>query len=148
MEVRPAEGQAEAPQGSPSTPTTTAKVRGAKKKKFVQHGQAHIHATYNNTIVTLTDDNGNVIGWSSAGKCGFKGPKKATPYAAGIIVRDVIEKTKNVGLKSVDVFVRGVGLGREAAIRALAGAGLTISSIKDLTPVPHNGPRAPKPRRV
>lgn len=146
MDIQPAEGQAaSAPAAAATAPTRT---RGAKKKKFVQHGQAHIHATYNNTIVTLTDQNGNAIGWSSAGKCGFKGPKKATPYAAGIIVRDVIEKTKNVGLKSVDVFVRGVGLGREAAIRALAGAGLNIVSIKDLTPIPHNGPRPPKPRRV
>ncbi len=145
MEINPAEGQVGT---TPAAAAVGPRARGAKKKKFVQHGQAHIHATYNNTIVTLTDQNGNVIGWSSAGKCGFKGPKKATPYAAGIIVRDVIEKTKNVGLKSVDVFVRGVGLGREAAIRALAGAGLNVTSIKDLTPVPHNGPRPPKPRRV
>lgn len=148
MEVQPAEGQAADAPATPSTAPVATKVRGQKKKKFFLHGQAHIHATYNNTIVTITDDQGNVLGWSSAGKCGFKGPKKATPYAAGIIVRDVIEKTKTIGLKSVDVYVRGVGLGREAAIRALAGAGLTISSIKDQTPVPHNGPRAPKPRRV
>lgn len=133
-----------ATEGAAATP----KVRGAKKKRFVQAGQAHIHATYNNTIVTLTDMQGNVIGWSSAGKCGFKGPKKATPYAAGIIVRDVIEKTKPVGLKSVDVYVRGVGLGREAAIRALAANGLLIQVIKDLTPTPHNGPRPRKVRRV
>ena len=121
---------------------------GSKKKKFVQHGQAHIHATYNNTIITLTDQQGNVIGWSSAGKCGFKGPKKATPYAAGIIVRDVVEKTKLTGLKTVDVYVRGVGLGREAAIRAMAANGLLINVIKDLTPTPHNGPRPRKVRRV
>ncbi len=124
------------------------KSRAAKKKKFIQHGQAHIHATYNNTIITLTDQQGNVIGWSSAGKCGFRGPKKATPYAAGIIVRDVVERTKAVGLKSVDVFVRGVGLGREAAIRALAANGLVIQVIKDMTPTPHNGPRPRKVRRV
>ncbi len=130
-----------------STPVN--KARGGKsKKKFVQHGQAHIHATYNNTIITLTDLQGNVIGWSSAGRCGFKGPKKATPYAAGIIVRDVVEKTKLTGLKTVDVYVRGVGLGREAAIRALGANGLLIQVIKDLTPTPHNGPRPRKVRRV
>jgi small subunit ribosomal protein S11 len=122
--------------------------RKGKKKKFVTAGRAHIQATYNNTIVTLTDQGGNVLAWSSAGKCGFKGPKKATPYAAGVIVRDVVERTKIMGLKQVDVFVRGVGMGREAAVRALAGAGLQILAIKDITPVPHNGPRAPKPRRV
>lgn len=124
------------------------KKRGGKKKKFVIHGQAHIQATYNNTIVTITDLNGNVLAWASAGKVGFKGPKKSTPYAAGIIVRDVVEKTKLMGLKQVDVFVRGVGMGREAAVRALAGQGLNISSIKDITPVPHNGPRPRKVRRV
>lgn len=131
-----------------ATDAAAAKVRGGKKKKFVQTGQAHIHATYNNTIVTVTDMQGNVIAWSSAGKNGFKGPKKATPYAAGIIVRDVVEKTKPFGLKTIDVYVRGVGLGREAAIRALAANGLTIAAIKDLTPTPHNGPRPRKVRRV
>ncbi len=138
---------APAAEGTSSVPTPKPS-RGAKKKKFVQTGQAHIHATYNNTIVTITDQQGNVIAWSSAGKCGFKGPKKATPYAAGIIVRDVVEKTKPFGLKSIDVYVRGVGLGREAAIRALAGNGLLIQVIKDMTPTPHNGPRARKVRRV
>jgi small subunit ribosomal protein S11 len=128
--------------------TSAAKKRGAKKKKFVQAGQAHIRATYNNTIVTITDPQGNVLAWSSAGKCGFKGPKKATPYAAGVIVRDVVDRTKIMGLKQVEVFVTGVGMGREAAVRALAGAGLSILSIKDITPTPHNGPRPPKPRRV
>ncbi|MBI3573068.1 MAG: 30S ribosomal protein S11 [Candidatus Kerfeldbacteria bacterium] len=124
------------------------KSRGAKKKKFVTHGHAHIQATYNNTIVTLTDTSGKVLAWASAGKVGFKGPKKSTPYAAGVIVRDVVERTKLMGLKQVDVFVRGVGLGREAAIRALGGAGLNIGMIKDITPMPHNGPRARKVRRV
>ncbi len=132
----------------PETAATPKARGGNKKKKFVQHGQAHIHATYNNTIITLTDLQGNVIGWSSAGRCGFKGPKKATPYAAGIIVRDVVEKTKLTGLKTVDVYVRGVGLGREAAIRALGANGLLIQVIKDLTPTPHNGPRPRKVRRV
>jgi len=123
-------------------------VKVSKKKKFVQQGRAYIQATYNNTIVTLTDLNGNVIAWSSAGQSGFKGPKKATPYAAGIIIRNVAEKVKLMGLKSVDVFVKGVGAGREAAIRALYANGINILSIKDLTPIPHNGPRPPKVRRV
>ncbi len=134
------------------TSAVTADAAGAgkkkSKKKFVTVGQAHIQATYNNTIVTLTDQTGNVLAWSSAGKCGFKGPKKATPYAAGVIVRDVVERVKSIGLKQVDVFVRGVGMGREAAVRALAGAGLQLMIIKDITPTPHNGPRARKPRRV
>jgi small subunit ribosomal protein S11 len=135
-------------------PTTDAtakpevKASKSSKKRFVQQGQAHIHATYNNTIITIADMNGNVIAWSSAGKCGFKGPKKATPYAAGIIVKDVIERVKQYGLKSVDVYVRGVGLGREAAIRAMAANGIIIQTIKDITPVPHNGPRPRKVRRV
>lgn len=138
-------------EATPTTPVdgeTSATKKKGGKKKFVTAGQAHIQATYNNTIVTLTDPNGNVLAWSSAGKCGFKGPKKATPYAAGVIVRDVVERTKLIGLKQVDVFVRGVGMGREAAVRALAGAGLQILAIKDITPTPHNGPRARKPRRV
>lgn len=119
-----------------------------KKKKILTTGQVHIQATYNNTIVTITDPHGNVVAWSSAGISGFKGPKKATPYAAGVIVRNLMEKVRDTGLREVEVFVRGVGSGREAAIRALGAAGLNILSIKDVTPIPHNGPRPPKPRRV
>jgi len=122
--------------------------RKKKKKKILTHGQVHIQSTYNNTIVTLTDLNGGVIAWSSAGISGLKGPKKATPYAAGVIVRNLMEKVKDIGLKEIEVFVKGVGSGREAAIRAFAAAGLSILSIKDVTPIPHNGPRPPKPRRV
>lgn len=122
--------------------------RSKKKRKFVSTGQAHIQATYNNTVVTLTDQNGNVLAWSSAGHVGFRGPKKSTPYAAGVIVRNVAEKVRDVGLKTLDVFIKGVGSGREAAIRALTANGFNISSIKDITPIPHNGPRPPKPRRV
>lgn len=133
---------------APAATTPAVKVRGKKKKKFVQQGQAHIQATYNNTIVTLTDQQGNVIAWSSAGRVGFKGPKKSTPYAAGVIVRDVVERSKASGLKQVDVFVHGVGLGREAAVRALAAQGLILATIKDITPTPHNGPRPRKVRRV
>lgn len=123
-------------------------TKAPKKKKFIQQGRAYIQATYNNTLVTITDLNGNVIGWSSAGQAGFKGPKKATPYAAGVIIRNVAEKVKPMGLKTVDVFVKGVGAGREAAIRALYANGINILSIKDVTPIPHNGPRPPKVRRV
>jgi len=124
------------------------KKRKKKVKKFVEHGHAYIFSSYNNTIVSLTDTAGNVIASSSAGQVGFKGPKKATPYAAGVIVKDAVEKAKEFGLKSVDVFVKGVGSGREAAVRALYTNGLNITSIKDRTPVPHNGPRPKKVRRV
>lgn len=122
-----------------------------KKKKVIKNvprGQAYIKATYNNTIVTITDPAGNVLGWSSAGKNGFKGPKKATPYAASVIVRDAVEQIKETGLKEVQVFVKGVGMGRESAVRSLHSNGLNIISIKDTTPLPHNGCRPRKPRRV
>lgn len=125
------------------------KVKTRKKvKKVVKKGQAHILATYNNTIVSLTDAQGNLLSWSSAGVNGFKGPKKATPYAAGIIVKSAIEKAKEYGLEEVEVFVKGVGAGREAAIRALHSHGLVVASIKDETPIPHNGARPKKPRRM
>ncbi len=126
------------------------KVRKKKKKevKRVSTGKAFIKATYNNTIVTLTDLNGDVISWASAGMAGFKGPKKATPYAAQIITRLAVEKAKEVGLSEVSVFVKGVGTGRESAVRALNASGLNVSLIKDVTPIPHNGCRRRKPRRV
>lgn len=129
---------------SPSSRTTKKK----KVVKTVSTGRVYVSATYNNTIVTVTDTNGNVLGWSSAGACGFKGPKKATPYAAGIIVKNVMEKLQDVGLKEVVAFVTGVGSGREGAVRALHAAGLHVATVKDVTPIPHNGCRAPKPRRV
>lgn len=145
----PDTASAAAPESTAAEPSPTApKTKAKKKKRFVVNGQAHVQATYNNTIVTITDQQGNVLAWSSAGKVGFRGPKKSTPYAATIIVRDVAERVKPLGLKHVDVFVRGVGLGREAAIRALIAQGLNVMTIKDITPVPHNGPRAPKVRRV
>lgn len=128
--------------------TAPVKKKRKKSKKFVQHGIAFVQATYNNTIVSIADLNGNVIGWRSAGAAGFRGPKKGTPYAAGVIVRQLMEKIKDVGLRQVDVRVKGIGSGREAAIRALVGNGLAITSIKDVTPIPHNGVRAPKVRRV
>ncbi len=119
-----------------------------KQRRTITNGIAHVQATYNNTIVTLTDLAGNVLAWSSAGHVGFRGPKKSTPYAAGVIVRNVVEKVRDTGLKNVDVLVRGVGSGREAAIRALAINNLNVLSIKDITPIPHNGPRPRKARRV
>jgi small subunit ribosomal protein S11 len=126
------------------------KKKGRKKKvaKKIPVGIAHVKATYNNTIVALTDLTGNVISWASAGMAGFKGPKKSTPYAAQIITRIAVEKAKESGLQEVSVFVKGVGTGRESAIRALNANGLIVSSIKDVTPIPHNGCRPKKPRRV
>ncbi len=126
--------------------------KSKKKKKQAQakvtSGKAFINSTYNNTIVTLTDPVGNVISWANAGLAGFKGPKKSTPYAAQIIVRIAVEKAKEFGLQEVGVFVKGVGTGRESAVRALNANGLNITFIKDITPVPHNGCRGRKPRRI
>lgn len=127
-------------------------AKGKKKKKSgdkrVTSGKAFVNSTYNNTIVTLTDNAGNVISWSNAGLAGFKGPKKSTPYAAQIITRIAVEKAKEFGLSEVKVFVKGVGTGRESAVRALNANGLNITYIKDITPLPHNGCRSRKPRRV
>lgn len=117
-------------------------------KRQIRKGQAHIQSTYNNTIVTITDLNGAVLGWSSAGSLGFKGAKKSTPYAASQIVNDVVEKIQKNNMKELQVFVKGVGGGRDAAIRALAAKGFEISLIKDITPIAHNGCIRRKPRRV
>lgn len=122
-----------------------------KKKKTVKqvsHGRAYIQATFNNTIVTITDQNGDVLGWASSGMVGFKGPKKATPYAASQVVKRVSEAVAPTGIKEVQVFVKGIGGGREGAIRALNTNGLQVLSVKDITPIPHNGCRPPKRRRV
>jgi small subunit ribosomal protein S11 len=124
-------------------------VKKAKKKTHVDaNGIAHIKATFNNVIVTLTDIYGNTIAWSSAGKNGFKGSRKNTPYAAQVSAEAAGKGAYDLGLRRVDVFVKGPGAGREAAIRALNTAGLSINSIKDVTPIPHNGCRPPKRRRV
>jgi small subunit ribosomal protein S11 len=131
-----------------------AKVTAKKKKKKnvtlrqVPHGQAHVHASYNNTIVTITDLNGNALAWSSAGHMGFKGPKKSTPYAASQVVEDIVKKAALYGVKEVDVYTNGIGSGRDSALRTLNSAGMNILSVKDVTPVPHNGCRPPKPRRL
>ena len=123
---------------------------GAKRrvKKNVEHGQAHIQASFNNTIVTLTDAQGNALSWASAGGLGFRGSRKSTPYAAQVAAETATKAALVHGLKDVDVFVKGPGTGREAAIRALAASGLQVLSITDVTPVPHNGCRPPKRRRV
>ena len=126
----------------------TGKKSKRKVKKNVLFGQAYIQATYNNVIVTLTDPIGQVLTWSSSGSIGFKGAKKATPYAATLVVKDVVEKSKKMNLRSVDVFVKGIGSGRDSAIRSLSANGLEVKSITDVTPVPHNGCRPPKVRRV
>ncbi len=122
--------------------------RKKKVKRSVRRGKAYIQATYNNTLVTITDQNGNALAWSSAGDCGFKGPKKSTPFAAGIIVKNLVEKIKDTGMQEVDVFVKGIGSGREAAVRALQANGIQVISIRDVTPIPHNGCRPRKVRRV
>ncbi len=119
-----------------------------RNRKNIDRGSAHIHSSFNNTIVSITDTAGNVISWGSAGVLGFKGSRKSTPFAAGEVAEAAAKKAQEHGLKSVEVFVKGPGSGREAAIRALQTAGLEISSIKDVTPIPHNGCRPPKRRRV
>lgn len=119
-----------------------------KEKKSIPQGRAYIHSTFNNVIVTLTDPSGNVLSWGSSGTAGFKGSRKGTPYAAQMAAEAAARKAKEHGLRQVDVFVRGPGGGREAAIRSLQIAGLTITSIRDVTPIPHNGCRPPKRRRV
>ncbi|EOD01017.1 30S ribosomal protein S11 [Caldisalinibacter kiritimatiensis] len=119
-----------------------------RERKNIERGQAHIKSTFNNTIVTLTDVHGNTIAWSSAGQLGFKGSRKSTPYAASLVAEEAAKKAMEHGLKTVEVYVKGPGAGREAAIRSLQAAGLEVSLIKDVTPIPHNGCRPPKRRRV
>jgi small subunit ribosomal protein S11 len=125
-------------------------ARGAKKKvrKNIQSGIAHIQATFNNTIVTITDVQGNCVAWSSAGSRGFKGSRKSTPFAAQLAAEDAARKAMEHGMRSIGVYVKGPGAGREAALRSLSNAGFKITHIRDVTPVPHNGCRPPKRRRV
>ena len=125
------------------------KVRTKKKvKKNIANGVVHIQSTFNNTIVTVTDAGGNVISWSSAGSQGFKGSRKSTPFAAQLAAEDAAKKAMEHGMKNVEVYVKGPGAGRESALRSLQAAGFTILTIKDVTPIPHNGCRPPKRRRV
>ena len=124
------------------------RARRKRVKKNVERGQAHINSTFNNTMVTLTDSQGNALSWASAGQLGFKGSRKSTPFAAQEAAQEAAKKAMDYGLKTVEVFVKGPGSGRESAIRSLQAAGLEVTMIKDLTPIPHNGCRPPKRRRV
>ncbi len=123
-------------------------VRKKKERKNIVNGVAHIQATFNNTIITITDAVGNVISWSTAGAKGFKGSRKSTPFAAQVAAEDCAKKAQEHGLKNIEVYVKGPGSGRESALRALQAVGFNISFIKDVTPIPHNGCRPPKRRRV
>ncbi len=124
------------------------KTTKTKKPSKVREGNVYIQSSYNNTLVTVTDANGNVLAWSSAGRVGFSGTRKSTPYAAQRVITDALERLKPFGMEEVKVYVKGIGNAREAAVRSLAGAGLTIATIRDITPIPHNGVRPPKRRRV
>jgi small subunit ribosomal protein S11 len=124
------------------------KLARKREKKSIPHGIAHIAATFNNTIVSITDPVGNVVAWSSAGRAGFKGSRKGTPFAAQMAAQQAVNLAKEHGVRTVDVRVQGPGAGRESSIRALAASGVEVRSIKDVTPIPHNGCRPPKRRRV
>jgi len=124
------------------------KTSKKKEKKNITEGIAHIQSTFNNTIITITDLTGNVISWSSAGLQGFKGSRKSTPFAAQMAAEDAVRKAKEQGMRRVQVYIKGPGAGRESALRSLQLAGLTVTMIRDVTPVPHNGCRPPKRRRV
>ena len=127
---------------------TTRKTGKKREKKNIAEGVAHIQSTFNNTIITITDNSGNVVAWSSSGMMGFKGSRKSTPFAAQMAAEDAVKKAKEHGLRTVQVCVKGPGSGRESALRSLQMAGLNISLIRDVTPIPHNGCRPPKRRRV
>lgn len=133
-DIKPAEG--------------TVSVSKKSSKKQVINGVAHINVSYNNTIIDISDLKGDIIAWSSSGSIGFKGTRKSTPYAANLVAKDVVEKAKKYNLMNIKVVVKGIGPGRESAIRGLAGTGLNLTAIQDATPVAHNGVRRPKPRRV
>ena len=125
----------------------TYNARKRKVKKNVPHGEVHIHTTFNNTVITVTDTEGNAVSWASAGTMGIKGSKKSTPFAAGMAAEKAGKAAVDAGMKTVDVFVKGLGSGRESAIRSLATVGLEVKTITDVTPIPHNGCRPPKKRR-
>jgi small subunit ribosomal protein S11 len=132
-----------------TAPAAKAAGRAKKRvKKNIQSGVVHISSTFNNTIVTITDVSGNVVAWSSCGRRGFKGSRKSTPFAAQMAAEDAVKRAQEHGVKTVSVLVKGPGTGREAALRALANAGLRVTTIRDVTPIPHNGCRPPKRRRV
>jgi len=150
-EIVKTESVAQAAPSAEAVVDVSSKVKGGKKKRGkakVTKGKIYINSTYNNTIICATDLTGNVLVWGSAGKIGFKGSKKSTPYAGQRTMEDVLARLKERGFAEVDVFIKGIGSGRESAIRALQGSGLNIISIKDQTPIPHGGVRPKKPRRV
>jgi small subunit ribosomal protein S11 len=143
------EGVAPAVAGKAAKSDKLVTAKGKKRTlRQIPQGRAYIHASFNNTIITLTDPNGNVVAWASAGNCGFKGPKKATPYAASVVVKKVADKSVAYGLRDLHVYVSGIGNGRDGALRALNGSGFNVLSMKDETPVPHNGCRPRRARRV
>jgi small subunit ribosomal protein S11 len=125
----------------------TYNARKRKVKKNIPHGEVHVHTTFNNTVITITDELGNTVSWASAGTMGIKGSKKSTPFAAGMAAEKAGKAATDAGMKTVDVFVKGLGSGRESAIRSLATVGLEVKTITDVTPIPHNGCRPPKKRR-
>lgn len=139
---------AEAAAEKPAAAAEPVKKSKKNKKKSITRGCAFVQATYNNTLVNFTDVNGNSLALCSAGQAGFKGPKKATPYAAGLVVKIAADKVKEMGLKDISVFIKGIGSGRDGALRALNAAGFNIVNIQDTTPIPHNGCRPKKPRRL
>ncbi len=129
-------------------PTRAPRATSKKGKRTVAYGQAHVFASFNNTIVTVTDSQGNTVAWASAGTSGFKGSRKSTPFAARMAAQQAAKVAQEMGMQELDIYINGPGPGREAAIRAIQGAGLKVRSIRDVTPVPHNGCRPPKRRRV
>ncbi len=131
-----------------AAPEAAAEKRESSARPRIEQGRIYINASYNNTVLTVTDEKGNVVAWLSAGSLGFSGPKKATPFAASKVAEAIAEKVKRSGPTSVEIYVRGVGRGRDAAVRSLAAKGFTILAVRDVTPIPHNGPRPRKPRRV
>jgi small subunit ribosomal protein S11 len=148
-ETKPTTTEEKAPETTAAATTAAAPAAKRKKSKIkVARGRIYIQSTYNNTVITVTDMNGNVVGWGTSGRTGFKGSKKSTPYAAQRTMEDTIARIKDTGMNEVDVFVKGIGTGRESAVRALQGSGFTILSIKDRTPIPHGGVRPKKARRV
>jgi small subunit ribosomal protein S11 len=136
------------PSGAKGAAPEAAPGRRKKAKRLVAEGVLHIHSTFNNTIITVSDPQGNVLVWSSAGSCGFKGSRKGTPFAAQVAAEAAARKAAELGMRHVTVMVKGPGSGRESALRSLQAAGFTVSIIKDVTPIPHNGCRPPKRRRV
>lgn len=128
--------------------TAVAKAAAPKRGKKLDSAHVYVNASYNNTVITVTDASGSVLAWASAGSLGFSGPKKATPFAASKIIAVIAEKLKNFGVSNLEIYVRGIGGGRDSAVRSLINHGFNVTSLKDITPIPHNGPRPPKVRRV